>query len=138
MGQFDLSLPAYPVGDGACGGVDFDVQIGFRPKPVQPLSGGGAHGLDQLHLALGHLHLVLLWLRPELLCRVGILSNLLCGADHLGFPVDYQPDLVEILSVWPHGVAVAEFDVLEVAADAALVPPQHVLYFLIKKNKFLK
>ena len=136
MGQFDLSLPTYPVGDGACGGFDFDVQIGFCPKPVQPLSGSGAHGFNQLHLALGHLYLVFLWLRLELLCRVGILSNLFRCAGHLDFPVDYQPDMVEIFPVWPAGVAVAEFDVLENTADAAVVSPSVFPLFFNNKTNF--
>lgn len=37
------------------------VQVGFCREPVQSLDGSGAHGFEQLYLALADLHLVLLW-----------------------------------------------------------------------------
>ncbi|TAE51337.1 MAG: DUF418 domain-containing protein [Bacteroidetes bacterium] len=37
----------------------------------------------------------------------------------MGFPINRQPDLVEVFSLWPAGVDVAEFDLLEKTAYAA-------------------
>ena len=55
-----------------------------------------------------------LWL--ELLRRIPILSNLLCGFRYLDFSIDYQPDLVAAFLFRSVGMAVAEFDLLENAA----------------------
>ena len=55
-----------------------------------------------------------LWL--ELLRRIPILSNLLCGFRYLDFPIDYQSDLVTTFLFRSVGMAVAQFDLLENAA----------------------
>jgi len=67
------------------------------------------------------MYAVLLWLRLELLRRVGVLSNLFCSTGDLGFSVDYQSNLAKILSFWSTRMAMAESDVLEIAAAEAIV-----------------
>ena len=79
----------------------------------------GQMAAHQLHHAVGHLHAFLLRLWIELLCRTGVLSNLLRCHRDLGCAVDRQPDLAAVFLLRPARVAVAEFDVLEAAAILA-------------------
>lgn len=114
----DLSFPAHFDRFGACFGADSVGKIGCSPGLVPSFGRSGAYGFEQLHLALDYLHFILLWLWLELLCRAGVLPDLFRRAGHLGDSVDHQPNLVEVLSVWPAGVAVAKPDLLEIAANA--------------------
>ena len=107
LGRFDLSFSADSAGNGSCGFADSALQIGRSSGIDEPLGSCGADGFHQLYLALSHLHFVLLWLRPELLCRAGILPNLLRRLCHLGFSIDYQPNMVKIFLIWTIGMALA-------------------------------
>ncbi|MEZ4903031.1 MAG: hypothetical protein R2822_15370 [Spirosomataceae bacterium] len=97
LDQPDLSFSAYFVGDGPCRFVDSPLQIGHDTRLDESFGGCGAHGFYQLYLALGHLYAILLWLRAQLLRRIGVLSNLSCRAGYLGFSANYQPDMAQIL-----------------------------------------
>jgi hypothetical protein len=66
------------------------------------------------------LHPFLLWLWHELLCRVGLLSNLLRGIRDLGAATIFKSNLVAVFLLWSIGMALAQLDVLENTGDAAM------------------
>jgi hypothetical protein len=119
VGKFDLPLPADSAGDGARGRAHPFVPRGLVPTAVPLPRSRGADGVYQLHHALGPLHAVLLRLRLELLRRAGVLSSLHCCPGHLGGAIDPQPALAALLPIRPPGMAMAQSDLLEVAAVPA-------------------
>src|SRR4051812_3303378 len=119
MGRIDLSVPADSPSHGSRRSDHPAVSIANCRFAIPSPGSRRADGLHQLHHAFCHLHALLLRLWAELLCRAGILSDLLRGSSHLDRAVDGQPALVARILLRPAGVAVAEPDVLESAAAIA-------------------
>src|SRR5262249_26971475 len=120
MGELDLSVPAHSPRDGSHGRASLAVQIGVCAGALATPAGRWPDGVYQLHHALSRLHADLLRLWAQLLCRAGVLSDLLRRAGHLDRAIDRQPALAAILPLRPARMDVAQSDVLEVAAVSTI------------------
>src|SRR5262245_56791210 len=130
MDRPDLSVSADPAGDGSRLGHRPALQVRIPAGPVPLPRGGRANGVHELHHAIRHLHVFLLRLRVELLCRVGVLSALFCGAGHLGFAIGCQPVVAALLLLRAARMALAQPDLLALPAvypactGAAILAPR--------------
>src|SRR6476659_6699519 len=119
MVRIDLSLPADLLGPGPRRRDHPAVQIAVCANALPAPRSRGAAGIYQLHHAIRHLHALLLRLWIELLCRIGVLSNLLRCLRHLERAVDRQPALAAVFPFRPARMGVAESNLLETAAIPA-------------------
>src|SRR5262245_54395082 len=119
MGRIDLSLPADLSSHGPRRCADLAVQIALCSTAFPSPRGRGANGIYRLHHAIRDLHALLLRLWIELLCRIGVLSNLLCCFRHLDRANDGQPTLAAVFPLRSARMGMAEPDLLDTAAIPA-------------------
>src|SRR5262245_22143219 len=119
MGRIDLSLPADPPSHGPRCCADRAVQISLCSTAFPSPRGRGANGIYQFNHAIRHLHAILLRLWIELLCRIGVLSNLLYCLRHLDRAIDGQPTLAAVFPLRSARMGMAEPDLLETTAIPA-------------------
>src|SRR5262249_58084309 len=110
MGRADLSFPTDLPGHGSRRRAHLAVQIAICPNALPTPRGRRANGIHKLHHAIRNLHALLLRLWIELLCRIGVLSNLLRGPCRLDRAVDRQPALAAVFPLRPARMGVAESD----------------------------